>query len=59
MQLLQNLVRVTCANLRSAGAGVGAGGVTQLPNLSGLVIGTFLQMRMLSIRVPLMVPGSH
>lgn len=45
------------ANLRSAVGGVG--GMNQLPSLSDFVIGAFLQMRMLSIMIPLMVPGSH
>lgn len=49
------------ANLRSAvgGVGAGVGGMNQLPSLSDFVIGAFLQMRMLSIMIPLMVPGSH
>lgn len=46
-------VRDTHTNLGSAIAGVGVGGVNKLLNLSGLVIGAFLQMRMLSIMIPL------
>lgn len=42
------------ANLRSAVTGVGVGDKNKLLNLSGLVIGAFLQMRMLNIMTPLM-----
>ena len=37
------------ANSGSAIAGIGVGGMNKLLNLSGLVIGAFLQMRMLNI----------
>lgn len=42
----------TRANLGSAIARIGVGGMEKLLNLSGLVTGAFLQMRMLNMMIP-------